>query len=372
MKIAMIILAAGYSQRMGVLKPLLPVGTESALHRAVSLGKTENVHLISVVTGHRHEDVEAELYKKHAKNVRHIYNAAFSEGMFSSVRAGIHSLPHDIDGFLLLPTDHCAVKPDTVEKVIATFILTNGQAVVYPVMDRRRGHPPLIPRRFVDDINDYTGKDGMRGYLSQYPYEEVEVDDEGVYMDMDTPSDYSALLTHLGLPVYPDKDACRDLMAKYNMPENIVGHSRLVETLALKTAALLSEKGVDINTDLLSSACLLHDIARKQPEHAEAGAKLLVMEGWPETAKLVSQHMDLPDGFQPGADALSLLYLSDKLARQDRPVPLEETIIGLSKRFADNPVALARAKARMAHAKAVMEHLTIQYGISLEDIIDGL
>jgi CTP:molybdopterin cytidylyltransferase MocA len=123
MKIAMIILAAGFSERMGVLKPLLPVGGESALLRAVGLGRHEKIHSISIVTGHRHEEVQAELMKCGAKNIRHIHNAKYAEGMFTSVKAGIHSLPGDIDGFLLLPVDHCAVRPETLEKVIAAYIL---------------------------------------------------------------------------------------------------------------------------------------------------------------------------------------------------------------------------------------------------------
>ena len=372
MKIAMIILAAGYSERMGVLKPLLPVGGESALERAVGLGKTEKVHVISVVTGFRHEDVEAELDRCRAKNVRHIYNARFADGMFSSVKAGIHSLPHDIDGFLLLPVDHCAVKPETVEKVLAAYILSEGRTIIYPVDSGRRGHPPLIPSAFVDGIKDYDGADGMRGFLSQYPFDEVEVDDAGIYLDMDTPSDYSALLAYMGQPTYPDADICRHLMAKYKMPDKIADHSRLVLKLALKTADLLSQKGVTVNTDLLSSACLLHDIARKAPNHAEVGGKLLRMEGWPETAKLVASHMDLPDGFEPGPDELSLLYLSDKLARKDKPVPLEETIFGLDKRYADDPDALTHAHERMARAQSIADFLSRRYMIEITDILRGL
>ena len=368
----MIILAAGYSKRMGVLKPLLPVGETRALQRAVSLGKAEKVHVISVVTGYRHTDVEAELIACRAKNLRHIYNTRFDEGMFSSVKAGISSLPHDIDGFLMLPVDHCAVKPETVEKVIAAFVLAKGLRVIYPVTDGKRGHPPLIPRAFVEDIRDYDGAGGMRRYLSQYPYDEVEVNDAGIYLDMDTPSDYSALLTHLGLPTFPGEQACINLMNKYKMPEKIIAHSYLVKKLALKTAGFLQKKGICINLDLLSSACLLHDIARSEPDHAQAGAKLLLREGWPDTARLVSMHMDIPEGVKPMPDELSLLYLSDKLARKDKPVPLEETRVGLEERFSDNPEALRNARLRLTYAQSILDLLDGNYGISAEDIINGL
>jgi CTP:molybdopterin cytidylyltransferase MocA len=368
----MILLAAGFSERMGVLNPLLPVGEGSALQRAVCLGRTERVHVISVVTGYRHEEIEAELDKLSTKNVRHIYNTNYAQGMFSSVKAGVHSLPHDIDGFLLLPVDHCAVTPSTIDKVIAAFVLSEGRAVIYPTAGGKRGHPPLIPRAFVESIREYDGPDGLRGFLSPFPSDEVEVDDAGVWLDMDTPADYAALRAHLGLPNYPDGDTCLQLMVKYGVPENIVRHSRLVLKLALKTADLLRQKGVTVNAGLLASACLLHDIARAQPDHAAAGAKLLLMEGWPETAGLVALHMDLPAGFEAGPDEPSLLYLADKLARRDGAVPLEETLAGLDARFPDDPDALQKARTRITRAQSILDLLTRRYGIGADDILRGL
>jgi molybdenum cofactor cytidylyltransferase len=368
MKIGLIILAAGYSERMGVLKPLLPVGNESALRRAVGLGRHEKVHCISVVTGFRCEDVEAELLAAHAKNIRHVFNSRYDEGMFSSVRAGIHSLPADLDAFLLLPVDHCAVHQETLEKVIDAFILQNGEAVVYPTHGGKRGHPPLIPYRFVSALKSYDGADGMRGYLSRFPAADVEVDDAGSVMDMDTPEDYEAILNYLVLPVYPGEDACRRLAEKYEMPENVAAHCRQVNVLALRIAGLLQKKGVEIDRGLLSSACLLHDIVRLQPNHDSAGAKLLLLEGYPATARLIAGHMDLPEGYLPKPDALSLLYLADKLSRDGRFVPVYVTREELKRRFDGNPAALARADIRMARAQSILDMLRERYGISYQDI----
>lgn len=370
MKIAMIILAAGFSERMGALKPLLPIGGESALLRTVSLGRLEKIHSISVVTGHRHEEVEAELALGRAKNVRHVYNSHYADGMFTSVKAGIHSLPGDIDGFMLLPVDHCAVAPETLEKVIAAFVLSNGRAVVYPTYNGERGHPPLIPYGFAAGIKAYDGADGMRGFLAPYPYEEVEVDDRGILLDMDTPPDYEALLTHLGLPTYPDDAASRRLIAKYQMPEHIIAHCCQVNDLAQHIAGMLRRKGVKLNTDLLSTACLLHDIARLEPEHATAGAKLLLQEGYPAAARLVAVHMDLPDDDSPAPDEASLLYLADKLSRYGKITTPEETLSVLKTRYADDTAALAHAIARMKRAFSILDMLKNRYKIGFEDIAD--
>ncbi len=371
MKIGMIILAAGFSKRMGVLKPLLPVSGESALLRAVRLGRSEKIHSISVVTGHRHEEVEAELLKCRTKNVRHIYNSKYAEGMFTSVKAGIHSLPNDIDGFLLLPADCCAVKTETLEKVISTFILSRGQAIVYPTYNGERGHPPLIPYSFAAGIREYDGSGGMRGFLAPYPYEEVDTDDRGILLDMDTPVEYEALLTHLGLPTYPDEETCYRLLEKHTTPENVITHCRQVNTLAQRIAELLRGKGVCLNESLLSAACLLHDIARLEPEHEAAGAKLLLREGYPAAARLVAAHMDLPGGYSPTLDETALLYLADKLSRYGKISTIEETLVALRPRFTDNPAALAYAEKRLEYAQTILDVLRNSYEITYDDIAAG-
>jgi CTP:molybdopterin cytidylyltransferase MocA len=369
----MLILAAGFSQRMGVLKPLLPVGGETALCRAVGLGRHEKIHTISVVTGHRHEEVEAALLHCRAKNVRHIHNAKYADGMFTSVVTGVRSLPSDIDGFFLLPVDHCAVHPDTLEKLIAAFILSEGQHIVYPVCQGERGHPPLIPYAFAAGVRDYDGKGGMQGYLSQFPSVEVDIDDPGMLLDMDTPEDYKSLLQYLGFPTHPDEYACYKLLEKYETPENIIRHSRQVGSVALRISDLLSAQGITVNKPLLYSACLLHDIARTEPEHAAAGAQRLLTEGYPDAADLVRFHMDLPEGFDPdtaGPDAyeLMILYLSDKLCRDGPPVHPDKTLESLATRYATNPEALAAARRKMERAKDILRLLENRHGIRYGDI----
>lgn len=160
-------------------------------------------------------------------------------------------------------------------------------------------------------------------------------------------------------------------MEKYEMPDKIVRHVRLVEKMALKTADLLAEKGVGLDRKLLSAACLLHDIARAEPGHASAGAKILLAEGWPAAAALVSKHMQLPDDYEPAPDEMALLYLSDKLTKKDKVITLEDRLADFSNRFAGDPAALAGARARLARAQAILDMLDSRYGIKTEDILSG-
>jgi hypothetical protein len=123
---------------------------------------------------------------------------------------------------MLLPADCCAVTPETFAALAAE---ADGDAVIYPSHRGRRGHPPVIPARYADKLLSYDGEGGAKGFLAALPARGFEVADAGVLLDMDTPEDYSALLSHLGLPTAPGtRGELRRLLggAKYS-PEELFG-----------------------------------------------------------------------------------------------------------------------------------------------------
>ena len=204
MKISAVILAAGFSTRMGVFKPLLPVAGVCAVVRCADAAHSAGASEIIVVTGHCSDKVVAAFTQNADCYVKFVHNARYPEGMFSSVCAGVAWLSPDIDGFFLLPADACAVSPENLAALIEAFAQNGGSSVVYPTHSNRRGHPPLIPAKFSSGILDYNGEGGLIGFLRHMPAVEVEMPDGGVLLDMDTPGDYANLLAYFGISDYPD------------------------------------------------------------------------------------------------------------------------------------------------------------------------
>lgn len=91
-----IILAAGYSSRMGDFKSLLKLGPYRAIKHAVRCFLLAGVFDVRVVTGFRAEEV-VETVKPLRVTV--IYNPDFDKGMYSSVQAGLRSLELDVQAF---------------------------------------------------------------------------------------------------------------------------------------------------------------------------------------------------------------------------------------------------------------------------------
>ena len=363
----MVILAAGMSERMGVCKPLLPVGGESAIMRCIRIAKTAGLSEIIVVTGHYHAEIMDAIDSKR-EIIRLVCNDKYREGMYTSVCTGVSSLSDNIDGFFVLPVDSCAITRNIPEMLIESFRRTKGINVIRPCYMGRRGHPPLIPSKHSQAMLSYNGENGLKGFLANLPTSIVETDSAGILLDMDTPEDYAKLLEHLGHCTYPPTATCAELLSRYDTPSDIVAHGVQVSEIAIRIAEVMIRKGAQINTSLLESACLLHDICRRDSNHELAGKNLLLREGYPMAAIIVGTHMDIEFNDKNIREA-ELLYLADKLCRRGKIVPIEDTVSEMEIRYATDPVALTAAKRRLTTAQMIVDTLKTRYDISVENTV---
>ena len=187
-----IILAAGLSSRMGEFKPLVRIGGKSFVEHAIALFRTAGIEEIVTVVGHRAQEV---LPVVQAAASHGAINADYTNGMFSSVQAGVKALKHPGDAFFLLPVDIPLVRPATVRQLAAGFEQHRAPLVCYPLFQSRRGHPPLINSQLIGALLRHDGMGGMREFLRGYEKQalSVHVEDPYIRLDADTPQDLSRL-----------------------------------------------------------------------------------------------------------------------------------------------------------------------------------
>ena len=213
--IAALILAAGYSSRLGAWKPLQPLGPSTFIEEAVRRFRAAGVEDIRVVTGHRAEELVLVLEQL---GVREIFNPDYHQGMFASVGAGVRSLEPGIAAFFLLPVDIPLVKPRTISGLLHAY-RQGGVGIIYPRFQGRRGHPPLISTACVADLPPAC-EGGLRAFLSRYENEalDLEVLDEAVLLDCDTPEDYRRLLVYGSREGIPTSRECEAIWDRYGLP----------------------------------------------------------------------------------------------------------------------------------------------------------
>ena len=356
--IAAIVLAAGFSSRMGVFKPLLAFGTRTVLGHVVASLREAGVQRVHVVTGYQAEQLAPELA---ALRVTPAHNASFADGMFTSVKAGVASLPPAIEGFLLLPVDVPLVRPSTIGRVLHAAA-TAAAPIVHPVFRGERGHPPYVGRALFSEILGSDGEGGLRAILARHEHEahEVAVFDRGCLQDMDCPEDYRRLAAALAHRDAPDTDECEVMLEAAATPEPTRAHCRAVAALAVFLARRLQETGASVDVDLVQAAALVHDIAKGQADHAVAGAELVREFGFPAVANVAARHQTI--AFDGSIDESAVVYLADKLVRGETRVSLETRFAPAFKRFAEDPGALAGAKMRYADAQAILAAIEARIG----------
>jgi CTP:molybdopterin cytidylyltransferase MocA len=373
-RLAAIVPAAGLGSRMRAVKPLLPLGPQTALARVVRLFREAGVSDVVVTVGHEAQAVAAEAM---ACGVLVVHNENYLAGMFSSVQAGISALPEEVEAFFVLPVDVPLVRP-AVLRLLAQA-LGSAQAGVLaarPTFRGRPGHPPLISRlalpAILDHAGNHGGQGGLAGALAMLPggVLDVAVYDAGVLMDMDRRSDYRRILARLERLEVPTRAECAAFLA--GMSGRGLAHARAVARCAVTmgeavNAGRPAPRRLDL--ELVRHAALLHDIAKGSPGHEAEGGRLLAAWGFSRAAEVVAAHRDpVPTEGEP-VNEREVVALADKLARGARPVSIEERFDEKLRRFAHDPEAVAAILRRRDNALRVKARIEAETGRLLQDIL---
>ena len=184
-----IILAAGSSRRMGSQKLLMPFGEGCIIETVVDHVLNSKVDEVVVVLGADHEKVRQALGDR---PVNFCHNKEHEKGMFSSVICGLRSVPSDVGTVLIYLGDQPGIPPHVTNAVIEAY---NEElyGIVIPVHMHKRGHPLLMDLKYRREIEKLDLEQGLRALRHHFPEDvlEVEVDEPGILVDIDTPEDYN-------------------------------------------------------------------------------------------------------------------------------------------------------------------------------------
>jgi broad specificity phosphatase PhoE/CTP:molybdopterin cytidylyltransferase MocA len=184
-----IILAAGYSSRMGQMKALMEIGGNTLLQRNINLFQSLQRKSILVVTGHEHERVVDSIV---TQGVIPVVNHHYKKGMFSSIQVGLQHVQQCKIGCFLMPVDFPLVKKETL-RLIMKVVAANPGKLVVPTFHGKKGHPLYIPSLYFQEILAHQGTNGLKEITEKHRTEfvKVPVEDEGVVLDMDDPEAFA-------------------------------------------------------------------------------------------------------------------------------------------------------------------------------------
>jgi molybdenum cofactor cytidylyltransferase len=364
---AAILLAGGLSSRMISFKPLLRLGEETITDRAISLFAQNNVDVYLVVGWQKNKLISGIKNR----DVHIIENPDFEEGMFTSVRAGLRHVGNNYIAFFILPVDIPLVRAFSVRRLIEASD-RHPEKILYPVFNRMRGHPPLIPTGLIPHILHWQNEGGLISALAPYEnmVEEIIVPDRNITFDIDTPEDYKNALDRFQHYQIPTDEECEVILNTIcQVDSDRRRHSFKVAEVASRISQALIEAGRTVDKELVRASTILHDIAREKPQHDIAGGQLLCQMGFEKVGRIVAVHTFLSSELTENYLEAQVVYLADKFVQGDSVVTLDVRFDSAHRRYGSTSEIEKKITLRRQHAQVIKKELETMIGKPIEPII---
>ena len=183
--IAGLLLAAGGGSRLGGPKAMVEFRGERLIDRGVRLLADGGCDPVVAVLGAVVVPVPGAVM---------VRNRDWATGMGSSLRAGLRSLPDQVNAVVVALVDQPLVRPAAVRRLIEAY--TAGATVAVAAYGGAPRNPVLIAREHFAEVGALAQGDvGARPFLRAHPelVTVVPCDDVGDPADIDTPEDLRAL-----------------------------------------------------------------------------------------------------------------------------------------------------------------------------------
>jgi molybdenum cofactor cytidylyltransferase len=190
--IAIVILAAGTSSRMGSPKQLLDYKGKNLLRHAVDTALETECASVFVVLG-----ANSELLRKELKDkpVTVLENANWQEGMASSIRCGLEYITSTIlrpDSIIFMVCDQPYVSSALLLSLIEKKRETK-MPIVASSYENKFGTPALFHRSFFPMLMELSGDKGARKLIADNMDKVATVSFPKGITDIDTKEDYELL-----------------------------------------------------------------------------------------------------------------------------------------------------------------------------------
>ncbi len=178
MSVAAIVLAAGFSRRLGLPKQTVEIGGETLLGRAVRVAHEAGLNPIFVVVAPHFQGDSSLDAGPHIA----VVNTDAEEGIASSIRAGLGAAQavHEVTGAVIMTCDQVCTSAHHLRALAGVHDRLTGSAYA-----GRIGIPAYFPRSTFDKLLRLRGDVGARDLLQSAP----SIPAEELALDIDTEHD---------------------------------------------------------------------------------------------------------------------------------------------------------------------------------------
>ena len=189
-EIAIIILAAGASTRMGKIKQLLPYKNTTLLGHTILTANSCGKDVFTIVGAH------ADEIKKEVKEpTLFLEHSNWEEGLGSTLSFAISSIGSfkKYKAILILLADQPLIDKAYILKMIETFTST-GKGIVATEYEDGVGVPAIFDTPYFPILSGLKQDEGAKHILQQYKKDSLYLNGKDKTLDVDTVEDYNKIV----------------------------------------------------------------------------------------------------------------------------------------------------------------------------------
>lgn len=199
---AIIVLAAGQSSRLGQMKQLISIKDKSLVEWQLEQALQVSSQVYCVL-GFNANQVQARIGHLPIKT---IINSKFSDGMASSISAGVAALETDIKAVMIVLVDQWQLTSSDLilhqklwQESPHAIVVAQDLNVAGASGEEKIGPPVIFSQHYFAELTQLTGKQGAKPLLEKYQDNILKVPLAHAFFDIDTPEQLNNMYKKLGI-----------------------------------------------------------------------------------------------------------------------------------------------------------------------------
>jgi molybdenum cofactor cytidylyltransferase len=187
--IAIIILAAGGSSRMGSPKQLLAWGGTTLIEHTIDQAEQSEINDIYIVLGAKCEEIRSQIA---ASNCTIIISDHWQSGLGHSLASGMKHLQRSTkcyDGVLVMLADQPEVDSAYLNKLMSEFHIDKKQ-IMATAYGNKIGVPAIFDEIYYEQLSALTGDDGAKKIIRKNLANVTTLSPKTSFIDIDTKENY--------------------------------------------------------------------------------------------------------------------------------------------------------------------------------------
>ncbi|MFD2916455.1 nucleotidyltransferase family protein [Psychroserpens luteus] len=193
MNVAILMLSAGSSTRMGSTKQLLPIGNKTLLGLSIENALQTNAKKVFCVLGSNAENIKNSISQY---DIEIIINPNFKEGLSSSIVEGLNHIDNtNFDAVLIMLSDQPKIDSNYINLLILSSEKHPTQ-IIASQYEKTIGVPVIFPKKYFKQLQQLEGDKGAKDFLNIHKAQVISIKSDKL-IDIDTQEDYLNFLKSL-------------------------------------------------------------------------------------------------------------------------------------------------------------------------------